>query len=247
MKYKYTVNEDYFKNYTLENCYWAGFIAADGNINQSFTALSITLSERDNSHLEKFRQDIQYTGVIHKRSQERSTNKLSPFKHGQYNFSRLNISRKKICEDLFINFNITPAKSKTLQIPNLKGDLLLAYIIGFLDGDGYISTSDNNRIEFGFTSGCIGILEFIQNVVDNLVPVTSKIYHAKVREASRNNSVLYTYKVTGQRAYKILSSLDKINVPKLQRKWDKLKICHEAKTTKQILCSTYSTTPLKNE
>ena len=34
VKRKYFCNDNYFKNLTIENCYWAGFIAADGWIDR---------------------------------------------------------------------------------------------------------------------------------------------------------------------------------------------------------------------
>jgi len=50
---KYGLNENSFSKITLESCYWAGFIAADGNIYNKY--LSIELNNIDEKHLQKFR------------------------------------------------------------------------------------------------------------------------------------------------------------------------------------------------
>src|SRR5271154_2141644 len=45
-------NKDTFSNLTLETCYWAGFIAADGCITDK-NVLVVCLSNVDKNHLEK--------------------------------------------------------------------------------------------------------------------------------------------------------------------------------------------------
>ena len=41
-----------------EKSYWAGFIAADGNIRKDFLKMRIELNIKDYSHLEKFKKSI---------------------------------------------------------------------------------------------------------------------------------------------------------------------------------------------
>lgn len=61
---KYSINKEYFKYINEENCYWAGFIAADGNISRDMRKLSIKLSIKDKELLENFIKDIEYTNEI---------------------------------------------------------------------------------------------------------------------------------------------------------------------------------------
>ncbi|NYO85812.1 hypothetical protein G4A66_28110, partial [Escherichia coli] len=60
----YKRNDSYFSTPNLENCYWAGFIAADGNIRQNNQTFAIALAKKDRQHLEQFKKNIQYTGPI---------------------------------------------------------------------------------------------------------------------------------------------------------------------------------------
>ena len=53
-KRKHKLNDNYFESYTLENCYYAGFIAADGNIDKNLKKITITLSNKDKGFLENF-------------------------------------------------------------------------------------------------------------------------------------------------------------------------------------------------
>jgi hypothetical protein len=44
----YYINDDYFKTTNLENCYYAGWIAADGNItNKNYLNIGISLKDKE--------------------------------------------------------------------------------------------------------------------------------------------------------------------------------------------------------
>lgn len=63
---KYVFNKKYFVKPNLQNCYWAGFITADGNLSDtSNKRLVITLAEKDINLLTRFKKDIHYTGKIY--------------------------------------------------------------------------------------------------------------------------------------------------------------------------------------
>jgi len=64
----YNVNDDYFSEPNLNNCYWAGFIAADGYIlkpSDNSVSLSIMLSKKDILHLECLKKEIESDKVIY--------------------------------------------------------------------------------------------------------------------------------------------------------------------------------------
>ena len=92
MKNYLKFNKDYFKVFTPQSAYWAGFIAADGSIKErgKSKALIIGLSNVDRNHLQKFKEDIEYSGTIK-----------------NYGYSYLSIHSKDICEDLYTNYKIT--------------------------------------------------------------------------------------------------------------------------------------------
>lgn len=57
-KRKYNVNDDFFESPSLLNSYWAGFIAADGNLSGNYRKLNIGLAKKDKCILEQFLKDI---------------------------------------------------------------------------------------------------------------------------------------------------------------------------------------------
>ena len=140
---KYSCNENYFAEKSLQACYWAGFIAADGWISEKKVTrknkLGIKLSIKDENHLIQFKDDIQYSGVIYKDLFKAAfiaeNTKITENKERV----SLEITSQKICDDLENIFNVHPRKSLTHEPPvGLIKEQELAFIIGYLDGDGWI-------------------------------------------------------------------------------------------------------------
>jgi len=127
-KYKHSLNENFFSIENEESMYWAGFIAADGNIHLSKTknaqkTLTIELSRLDEEHLDKFNIG---TDMYFRPS--RTPNSLG--------MCSKSISSDIICNDL-LRYNITPKKSLTLEFPtNIKEENIIHFIRGYFDGDG---------------------------------------------------------------------------------------------------------------
>jgi hypothetical protein len=135
----YTVNHDFFENKTQLSCYYAGFIAADGNINKDQTKLTISLKRGDLVFLEQFNHHIRSTYLIKD--------------HLSYSFpqSVLSITSRKIVRDLQNNFNIGPQKSLILKPPSLYNSKLIDYFIkGYLDGDGCVYYNEKSGLHLGF-------------------------------------------------------------------------------------------------
>ena len=125
-------NQDYFANPNLENSYWAGFIAADGNVweppGRSF-CLSIGLQRQDREHLEKLKSAIGAGNTYEIDTFDKRCNKIR--EKAQYQ-----LYSNKICNDLATVFNIHPCKSLTHEPPNLEGEFAYSFIAGYIDGDG---------------------------------------------------------------------------------------------------------------
>ncbi len=141
---KYSINEKYFEKPNTENSYWAGFIAADGYINDykcKYRRASIMLSKRDINHLEKLKEQSKYTGpvLIRYRPNKKSKNKY---------FCLLQISSSNWIKDLETNFQIVPKKTHILNPPKLEYPNNLAFIAGFIDGDGCISFSKKKKWKY---------------------------------------------------------------------------------------------------
>lgn len=122
---KYSCNNDVFSKITPESCYWAGFLAADGCIDNH--TLKIEISDKDREHLEKLKSFLEFSGDI----------KTSIKKEKLY--VRLNVTSVKIVEDLKNNFGIVPRKTFCLEPPpNVNNENIRHFIRGLIDGDGCI-------------------------------------------------------------------------------------------------------------
>lgn len=215
-KRKYNYNHDFFALPDNNNSYWAGFIGADGCIRTLKTSkyLQISLSSKDESHLVKFASDIRYDGKIKRRSYSK---KDIRFKQSYYNYSIINICSKKICEDLFQNYNIVSNKSLILKPPNLSYNNSICYIKGYFDGDGHITYNFNNpntRLQIGL-AGTGEMLEWIRDTLSNY---NKSILNKNINK--RGN--IYTLILTGKLGLNILKYLYfSINTPFLERKKQK--------------------------
>lgn len=206
---KYTCNENYFAEKSLQACYWAGFIAADGCITtKKNNLLSILLSSKDEKHLTNFKENINYDGVLESKIVE-----------NKYLMSHLRITSQKICDDLASIFNIYPRKSLTHEPPvGLTEEQELAFIIGYIDGDGCIGIIKNIKSKLGYflnrkypifldICGTQNFLEWIKLKLK----ISSNIY--------KTNTKINSLKTAGKNCYQILNNLNSININKLDRKW----------------------------
>lgn len=189
----------FFKQSNILNSYWAGFIAADGNIYKN--QLKIHINLKDKILLERFKQDIQYAGEIHYHRARGKTKESAS----------LTISGKNLVQDLYTNFNITPKKSLTLEPPiAIDEENALSYITGLLDGDGTIRIrKDKNILSIKF-NGTKKILSWIKYILSNITPIKANIHtYSSVSELV----------LLGKTAEMIGKKLKSIPIDKLDRKW----------------------------
>lgn len=213
---KHFVDSNYFENLNIENCYWAGFIAADGCINKRkmSKSLAIGLQKLDREHLEKFKSNISFSGNITEISRKAFSEEKT------YHLSRLEIFDTKICDDLERNFNIISNKSLILQPPNLTGDLALSYICGYSDGDGSIgwgksATCISGKYFIWQMAGTYQVLDWIKTKITEFCSPSCDISIIK-----SNN--IFTLRYSGKEANRICSLFHKFNLPYLERKWRKI-------------------------
>lgn len=223
----YSFNEDYFSKPNLNNSYWAGLLAADGNINKITRAngshrwtLQLVLHSKDREHILKFSRAIEYTGPVRDYVTKEREYKGKLIKSSPMSQIRINIT-EKVVMDLKNNFNIIPAKSLILEPPNL-GDkkLILSYCIGLLDGDGTLSRTNSRDSIFWYLSfnGTRGVLEFVKTHFDFSFPHSSPFCKpACVNDTPYN---MCNYKIKGERALRIADNMLRINTPRLSRKWE---------------------------
>lgn len=203
---RYHLNDDFFSRHeSLLTCYWAGFIAADGNISSRKKAnVRIKLKSVDWDHLEKFKRSIESDG------------NFSKIHQNDYSYCEFSIFSEKIVNDLAW-FNITPKKSLTLKPPPLSGPAAMSFIIGYIDGDGciHLETLKNRSPRLRLCLiGTEAVLTWVKNIFDQIAPFSKD---AKVRKIKNSNA--YEYHIASKKALYVLNVLKDLTVPKMKRKW----------------------------
>jgi predicted transcriptional regulator len=213
---KYNLDDTFFTQdkKTLTSCYWAGFIAADGNISKNNRKITISLQHLDREHLVKFKNAIKYEGdiksyVIFKDLQNNGIKK-------RYEYDTIAFSSSPMINDLFENFNITPAKSLTLQFPKIiDKNFIDAFIKGYIDGDGSIGLNEsNNEVYISVMSGSKPFIEAIANRFGEILDDEITIY-------SYGKKNIHTIRLSNKKARRLILYLNSISTPHLERKWDK--------------------------
>jgi len=170
---KIQMNEEYFDKNDDEIIgndvmYWAGFIAADGNVmNNSNTRsyfLTIKLSKKDKNHLEQFRKCIQTNATIKDKTHP---SKYYLDRYWKKTYSSTIVLNSKYLVNSLTKYNIIPNKTKIYEFPQILKEhkFVNSFIRGYLDGDGSISFKNESlRINFYGTQNCLtNISEVITN------------------------------------------------------------------------------------
>lgn len=204
----YATNKKYFSSPNLENSYWAGFLAADGCLWKRGDAVEVSLQAKDKGHLQCFANCVGYDGKIKKRKSAGSFHT----EQDAYRIIFYGVQQWHI--DLRSNFNVTPQKTKSLTYPDLNRELELAYIIGYIDGDGCFSYCERDGLLIFVIEGNQNVLEWMKNIFDQEFP------SEKLSSVRQKANGMFVYRFSGQRAISMRESLVKINVPKMKRKWN---------------------------
>lgn len=155
-------NDDFFHTIdTEEKAYWLGFIFADGAIIKTskdmseYNRLSICLSVKDEKHLQKFAEAIEYPT-------EKIKHCLSDGNYGMHELCYLRCNSVKMVRDLQ-SHNCHPNKTYISSYPDdIPPKLERHFIRGYFDGDGSISGSKAGLFEI---TSEIYALERMQNTL----------------------------------------------------------------------------------
>lgn len=191
-KRKYIFNESSFSTpFSAENCYWAGFIAADGWIQNN--RISIELNSIDDKHLNKFRDFIDGNNNIRYRKRERSDKIIK--------YCSIGINSGQIVNDLKNNYNIVERKSVVLKPPEkIPNNLINHYLRGIFDGDGCIRW-DKGNFRITFVSGSFDFLNWVKLILKNNL----KIGNPNVRRKNiKENSSDHYLSFSGNRQVPII-------------------------------------------
>ncbi len=205
-RFKYKVNQNFFKNWNSQMAYILGFTFADGNIH--YVSLSWDLKD-----------DIELLREIN-----RAMDSDYPIKKRK-NSVRLRISNPVILQDIQ-KLGVTPNKTRTCQFPDIPMVLLRDFIRGFLDGDGWVVTRKaRTEISVGFSNGSYRFLEGLTEKFKEVLSLTTDNLRVR-RKVTKKGKVSITYGIEwySQNAFKIIKFLYddlKENDLFLQRKYKK--------------------------
>lgn len=196
-KVVYTSDSNFFEGETAKSYYWAGFIAADGNIARKTRILTLGLARKDEHHLQQFKSDINFIG---------------PIRQGDtrgFGYSVMTVNNPKLVNTLQRKFNITPKKSLTLTFPTLSKEFVNFFILGYIDGDGTIGLHKSRNGNKVLRISMIGTKEFLEGVAKAL-DIKCCLYKA---------GNVYKLEYSNGNARKLFEGMYKLNAPKLSRKW----------------------------
>ena len=202
-KRKSSINDEFFSCPNMTNCYWAGFIAADGNITKNI--LTITLALKDEIILLEF---LKVTN---------SSYKIHYGKSKGFPTCTIKIVSDKICEDLKNNFNITPNKSLTFNPPKLHNELKDLFILGYIDGDGSIGLYKRQK-GFRLQISILGTNNMCNYINIRFKEILNKSCNTNVQFKKSSNIYIISY--ANKNARCIFKHFFNLNHFKLKRKWD---------------------------
>ena len=156
-----SINEDFLKNWTKEMAWTFGLWIADGDMSKNSNQISFT--SKDCDLLETVKSNLE------------SDHKILKEKNNIYRFKFCN---KTIYNDL-LNRGGTPAKSLTIQFPEVPDEFLPDFIRGEFDGDGYNYIYKNKYLVSGFC-GNMNFLSTLKDKIEKHANIeTGKLYSDK--------------------------------------------------------------------
>lgn len=202
-------DHDFFTTPNLTNSYWAGFIAADGNVGKNSNSLTISLAAKDKEHLRKLSNLLAPEYVMREWARDVEGDK--------YEYVSLSLSSKRWKESLRENWLITPAKTHTLSFPTgLSAENTKAFLCGYIDGDGciYIDKSRKNRIQLSIC----GTYDLLNQAKAFIEKETGTRFTGEQIYSTKS---IYTFMASGSTAVKMIDYLYDDRLPLLDRKWDR--------------------------
>lgn len=192
-------NENYFEIIdTEEKAYWLGFIFADGCVHGTRADISIALNQKDEPHLKKFSEALEYNGP------GLVKNYVSTGYGINVDVSKISLRSEKMWNDLILH-GCLPNKSIDCGPPEgVPQEYECSFIRGIVDGDGYISGQGVNSIEI---VGAYPLLEWVASRLDLSQP--------------RPHKNIWRIRASGNKAYIVAKELYSNATVFLDRKKDR--------------------------
>lgn len=213
------VNNSFFKEINSEeNSYYLGLLYADGCVQVSDGAYTISLKLKSNDQMiiEKFRDIMSPSSPV----------KITKNKGSDNTYSYFRINQKEICEQL-ISHGCVPNKSLILEFPKtIPSNLIGHFIRGYSDGDGTIY---ENKLQKSATSKpysnyiwkIVSTKVFCQSVAE-IIKNELNINCSQSLSRPKTNQITTTLSVGGNiQTMKLLDWLYKDATMYLSRKYNK--------------------------
>lgn len=164
-KIRYVCDDYFFDKQFEESYYWAGMMAADGNVSKQ-NDISLALAYKDIKHIEKFKTALKSDSPISVGGYNKTI--IDGHEVGATAYARFRIRSHVMADNLKTNFNIVPVKTKIYSIPAdvLKSPLVKHFIRGYFDGDGWYSKTYINGSGERLSLGLCGTLETMLSIRD---------------------------------------------------------------------------------
>jgi len=176
---------------TEEKAYWLGFLYADGCVVNTGSNLkvSLALSAKDISHLEKFQRFM------------RTNNPIRIYNGNHHNqYCRLYIIDEHLCKQL-IDKGVYINKTEIISFPNfLSEEMIRHFIRGYVDGDGCITyhKHKNNINRYVFAIKICSTKEMLYGI-NNYLPLNNKKKIPKLQKRRKNEVNNYSLEYGGNK------------------------------------------------
>lgn len=201
--------------------YWLGYLMADGWFDHKKKAIMAWASVKDLEHLELY--------AFYVKAKTRKENEqIKPitslcFDSDYKEIYSVRVRHKEVVEKLIEQFKLVP--KKTYNPPDLssifkKDDLFLSFLVGFIDGDGTISSqpkSHNLSIRIQIHKSWFSNLELIETQLYKTLNIK------QIRKLTRiKNDTAFLNLARYEVVYRLYQRVLALNLPWLERKWLKI-------------------------
>lgn len=181
---------------------------------------------------------------------------IGPYVNNKGNFiSRITVGDKDLVPEIFKKFDIKYRKTinPPIELNIFNDDLFLSFLIGFIDGDGYISTK-KNRIKASNTI-VIQLYHTWKLVISNWINRLYKLaeieclggYYKSENNAKINKRGYASITIGNSKVVSFLKSkILELNIPALNRKWDKVSLDYSNRRIESNILKTNVLNDLKN-
>lgn len=213
-------------NDTNEAFYWVGLLLADGHFDQS--------PNKTRNRIKLCLKDIDKDRVVNLHKFLELRVGISYYSDRTTNYAEFSVVHKEkirpICEKFDIKSRKTENPPDLSIYENFNDDLLLALIIGYIDGDGSINKKGSINIKVH--KNWLGFLDLIQKKINSKLNAT--IPKPALKPQKNKKGVINFYaklNINQTTSRKLKQFIIDNNLDVMKRKWDRVKLSLDNPTT----------------